>query len=151
MMTMKQILRWLAVLPGAILAGFIILFPVHWVAMFIHYFGNSGDGFITTNDGRSLLSLSAMPLESLERFMDALFVPGTIVAAGSRIAPRFHFVTAVVITLLLAGLLAFLFAQLSSNDSEIVDSPFRIVVTIILWLVGVIVALSFARELDTET
>ena len=135
MITTQQILRWLAVLPGAMLAAIIVLFPVHWAAAYIHCFGDSAGTIITTDNGKGLLS--AMPLESLERFLDALFVPGTIIAAGARIAPRFHFVTAVVLTLLLIGLLSFLFAHLGSTGSHIADSPFRIVVTIILWLASV--------------
>ena len=144
--TSKQVLRWLAVLPGAMLAGIIVLFPVHWAAMFIHYFGGSGDSFITTEDGKGLLQ--AMPLESLERFMDALFVPGAVIAAGARIAPRFHFATAIAATVLLVGALIYLFASLSSGGNRIVDSPFRIVITIILWLASVTYALFYARQLD---
>jgi hypothetical protein len=48
-----------------------------------------------------------MPIESLERFADALFVSGTFIAIGSRIAPRFRLVTAIVLTLLLLGLMSF--------------------------------------------
>ena len=142
----RQILRWLAVLPGAMLAGIIVLFPVHWVAMLIHYFGGSGDSFITTDDGKGLLQ--AIPLESLERFMDALFVPGTVISVGARIAPRFHLATAIAVALLLVGLLTFVFVQLSSSGSHIVDSPFRMVVTAILWLASVTFALFYARDLD---
>ncbi len=128
------------------LAGIIVLFPVHWAAMFIHYFGGSADSFITTEDGKGLLQ--AMPLESLERFMDALFVPGAVIAAGARIAPRFHFATAIAVTVLLVGSLIYLFASLSSSGNRIIDSPFRIVVTIILWLASVTYALFYARQLD---
>jgi ABC-type sugar transport system permease subunit len=28
---LKRILLWIAVIPGAIIAGILILFPVHWV------------------------------------------------------------------------------------------------------------------------
>jgi len=46
------------------------MFPVHWVAMYIHHFGTP-DPMITDEQGRGLLQ--SMPLESLERFGDALF------------------------------------------------------------------------------
>src|SRR5438094_1808208 len=68
--TLKQIFRWLAVVPGALLGAIIVMFPVHWVAMYIHHFGTS-DPMITDEQGRGLLQ--SMPLESLERFGDALF------------------------------------------------------------------------------
>ncbi len=74
MITVKTILRWLAVVPGALLGAVIVMFPVHWVAMYIHHFGTP-DPMITDEQGRGLLQ--SLPLESLERFGDALFVPGT--------------------------------------------------------------------------
>jgi hypothetical protein len=80
MTSIKQILRWLAVLPGAILAGVLVMFPVHWAAMFIHYFGGFSEPFITNEKGEGLLQ--SMPLELLERFGDALFVPGTVIGIG---------------------------------------------------------------------
>ena len=128
------------------MAAIIVMFPIHWAAMFIHYFGGSSDAIITTDDGKGLLQ--AMPLESLERFMDALFVSGIFIAAGARIAPRFHFVTAVAIALPLIGFLSFFFAQPSFFGLRIADSPFILVVRIILCLTSVIFALFYARNLD---
>jgi hypothetical protein len=138
--TTKQILRWLAVLPGAILAGVVVLFPVHWAVMFIHHFGDGSESVITV-DGKGLLQF--MPLESLERFGDALFVPGAIVAISARIAPRFHLGTAIVVTVLLVALMAFLLTQV-----HITDSAFRIVITVVLWIASITVALFHARDLD---
>lgn len=125
--------------------GVIVLFPVHWVAMYIHHFG-AGEPIITTEDGRGLLQ--SIPLESIERFGDALFVPGTIIAVGARIAPRFHFATAIVITALFVGLMCFSLAQVTSMGMHIEDSRFRMVITILLWIVSVAFGLSHARELD---
>jgi len=101
----KRILRWLAVLPSAVLGAIVVMFPVHWVVLMIHYVFDPTSDFATTEDGRGLLQ--AMPIESLERFADALFVSGTFIAIGSRIAPRFRLVTAIVLTLLLLGLMSF--------------------------------------------
>ncbi len=88
MTRLKDILRWLAVLPGAILAAITMMFPMHWAAMFIHHFGGFSGPLITNEEGKGLLQ--SMPLESLERFGDALFVPGTLIAIGALIAPRFR-------------------------------------------------------------
>src|SRR5688572_10507164 len=101
MKTLKQTLRWFAVLPGALLGAIVAMFPVHWVAMFIHHFGTP-DPMITDEQGRGLLQ--SMPLESLERFGYALVVAGTFIGVGAIIAPRFHFATAIALTLLLVGL-----------------------------------------------
>jgi hypothetical protein len=130
---------------GALLGAVIVMFPVHWVAMYIHHFGTP-DPMITDEQGRGLLQ--SMPLESLERFGDALFIFGTLVGVGAFIAPRFHFATAMVLTLLLVGFMSWAFVSASSMGVHIDDSPFRMVVTAILWLVGVASALSYARGLD---
>ena len=126
------------------MAAIIVMFPIHWAAMFIHYYGGS-DAAITV-DGKGLLQ--AMSLESLERFMDGLFICGTFIATGARIAPRFHFVTAVVIALLIISFLTVFFAKPGVFGLRIDDSPFIIVVRIILCLVSVTFALFYARGLD---
>ena len=145
--TLKQIFRWLAVVPGALLGAIIVMFPVHWVAMYLHHFGTP-DPMITDEQGRGLLQ--SMPLESLERFGDALFVAGTLIGVGAFIAPRFHFATAIVLTLLLVGFLSWAFISASSMGMHFDDSPFRMVITAIFWLVSVASALSYARGLDKE-
>jgi hypothetical protein len=145
MTTLKQILRWLAVVPGALLGAIIVMFPIHWVAMYIHHFGTP-DPMITDEQGRGLLQ--SMPLESLERFGDALFVSGTFIAVGAFIAPRFHFGTAIALTLLLAGFMSWVFVSAGSMGIHITDSPFRIVINAVLCLIGVGVALHYAHDLD---
>lgn len=79
-------LRWLAVLPGALLAGMIALFPLHLVLY------NTLSNFVEP--------YPEMP----ERILMPLVVAGVFVYAGSRIAPEFKFETSV----LLFGLWLFL-------------------------------------------
>lgn len=148
MTTLKQVLRWIALAPGALLGAIIVMFPVHWVAMYIHQFG-TGESMITDEQGRGLLQ--SMPLESLERFGDALFVPGALIAAGAFIAPRFHFVTAIVLTILGAGFMSWVFINASSLSIHFDDSYSRLAFTTILWFVSVGFALSYARSLDKES
>ena len=145
MTTLKQSLRWLAVVPGALVGAVLVMFPVHWLAMYIHRFGTS-DPMFTDEQGRGLLQ--SMPLESLERFGDALLVAGTFIAVGAFIAPRFQFATGIVLTLVLVGLISWAFISTGSMGMHIVDSPFRMLVTAIFWLVGVASALSYARGLE---
>ena len=146
MSTTKQISRWLLVLPGAILVGIIVMFPIHWTAMFIQNHGSVIFGMsITKENGESLMSL-----ESIERYMDALFVSGSVVAASARIAPRFHFLTAIVITLCIIGLGAVSCAHLKSSGLRLDDSPFRLAVNFTLCLISVICALFYARDLDAK-
>jgi hypothetical protein len=146
-MTTKQVLRWLAVLPGALLGGVAVMFPVHWIAMYIHHFG-TGESLIETDDGRGLLQ--SLPLESLERFGYALFVPGTIIATGALIAPKFHFVAGIVLTILLVSGMCYLFVKMSSQGAHFTDSTFRIILTCVLWLVSVTFSLFHARKHDKE-
>jgi hypothetical protein len=63
------------------------MFPVHWVVMLIHFFGDSGESFITV-DGKNLLA--AVPFETLEGFGDAFFVPFAFIFRWSDVAPRFN-------------------------------------------------------------
>jgi len=148
MTRLKDILRWLAVLPGAILAAITMMFPMHWAAMFIHHFGGFSGPLITNEEGKGLLQ--SMPLESLERFGDALFVPGTLIAIGALIAPRFRLATAILLTLLLVVLISWAIAQAKSMGMHSVDTPFRLIIIFALWLVSIGSALSYAHVLDKE-
>jgi len=142
-----QFLRWLAVLPGALLAGVIVMFPIHWTAMYIHHFG-AGEPLVTTDDGRGFLQ--SLPTETLERFGYALFLPGTIIYVGACIAPRFHFATALALTAMLLSLVSYLLLHLSSTGLHIADSTFRLVVTAFFWLLSVTYACVHSREFDEE-
>ena len=145
-MTMKQALRWVAVVPGSILGGIAVLFPVHWLAMMFHAYGTPGGSFITTTDGKDWLQ--AVPLESIEGFGDALLVPGTIVAIGARIAPRFHLTTAIVLTLLYVALMTYMWMGLSRFGMYVSDSPLRTAINAALWVVSLVCAILYARDLD---
>jgi hypothetical protein len=149
MTRLKHILRWLAVLPGAILAALIVMFPIHWAALYIHHFGPFSGPLITDEEGKGLFP--SMPLESLERFCDALFVPGTLIAIGALIAPRFRLATAILLTLLLVVLISWAIAQAKSMGMHSVDTPFRMIIIFVLWLVSVGSALSYAHVLEKGT
>lgn len=72
-------LRWLAVLPGALLAGMIAIFPLHLVLY------NTLSNFVEP--------YPEMP----ERILTPLVIAGVFVYAGSRIAPEFKIETSVVL------------------------------------------------------
>lgn len=97
MTTPIQVLRWICVLPGAVLCALLVAFPIHWIVMLIQLFGRSDDSFITI-DGKNLLA--AIPPETLERFGQALFAPFVVVLGGARIAPRYRFRTGIALTVL---------------------------------------------------
>ena len=70
-------LRWLAVLPGALLAGILATFPLHWVLY-------------------QTLSNFVEPYPPLpERVLTPLVIGAVFIWAGSRIAPEYRIETAV--------------------------------------------------------
>ena len=75
---MLEIGRWVAVIPGAILCGFLILFPLHWALYFTLVKG----------------SIVEMPLENMapiERFLSPILSSIIFVYAGAKIAPKKQF------------------------------------------------------------
>jgi NADH:ubiquinone oxidoreductase subunit K len=70
-----EVLRWIAVLPGGILAGLLILFPLHWVLYFTLVRG----------------SVIQMPMEDMapiERFLSPALSAIFFVFGGALIAPK---------------------------------------------------------------
>lgn len=75
-------LRWIAVLPGALLAGFLITFPLH----FILYVAFADGGFLF-----GLIPLPAGSNETLERALYPFAIAITFIIAGYKIAPKHRF------------------------------------------------------------
>ena len=91
----RYILRWVGVLPGALLCVFIVTFPIHWVVMLIQHFGTSFD---TSGRGSPLsfyYYLAMLSPEVLETFGNAFFTPFVLITAGANIAPQFKFPTGI--------------------------------------------------------
>ena len=75
----KYWLRWLAVLPGALLAGILAIFLLHWILY-------------------STLTKFIDPYHELpERLLTPFVMPAVFVWAGSRIAPHHKFKTSIVL------------------------------------------------------
>ena len=82
-------LRWLLVLPAAILGGLLITFPLHWVLMA----SCSGGGTVTLDQGAQ---------DGLERILAFAFTPFGFVLAGAKTAPSQHLRAAAILGVLLA-------------------------------------------------
>lgn len=79
----KYWLRWVAVLPGALIAGFLATFPLHWVLYF------------TLAHGETVSGVNIKPIEyNLSPFVIAI----TFILVGFEIAPVNKFKTSVVFT-----------------------------------------------------
>ena len=93
-----EIGRWVAVVPGGILCGFIVLFPLHWIL------------YCTLVKG----SMVQMPIEDMapiERFLSPILSSIIFVYAGARIAPKKQFTVSIILFVLgiaiRAGMLLF--------------------------------------------
>lgn len=97
----KNLLRWITVLPGAILGGFLASFPLHWILYF------------TLARGEIIFGVNIEPIEyTLYPFAIAI----TFILIGSKIAPNNKFKTSVVLTCL--WMLSFLAIFLFFSDSQ---------------------------------
>lgn len=70
-----EVLRWIAVLPGGILAGILILFPLHWVLYFTLVRG-------------SVIQMPMDDMASIEHFLSPVLSSIFFVFAGALIAPK---------------------------------------------------------------
>ena len=88
-----NLVRWLLVLPAAVVGGLLLSFPLHW--------------FITMNfNSGSTIELAQDAKNTLERALITAVVPFGFVYFGARTAPSHRIWVAIVLTVLLAALLA---------------------------------------------
>ena len=132
---MRYWLRWLAVLPGAILAGTLALFPLHWAL------------YLT-------LIIFVRPYPDLpERVLTPLVIGPVFIWAGSRIAPQYRVETAVGLFGLWMALLVGVVYLTLSDGTFMGRRPYfqgsRIVP--VAALIGGFVGLYIVRKKSTET
>ena len=117
-------LRWVLFAPAGLLAGLLVLFPIHWVVL-LATSGGSDDG--------SGLALSELPPETLERGATALLVPMTIIFVASQVAPTHKTYVAGVLAVgwaLLLGVVLTVAAQSGSYQGSADWAEFVAVVTL---------------------
>ncbi|MFA5049348.1 MAG: hypothetical protein WC516_10055 [Patescibacteria group bacterium] len=84
----KYWLRWLAVLPGALLAGLLATFPLHWILYLVFAHDGTILGFIELPDGVN---------KSIEYMLYPFVVAFTFILVGYKIAPKYKFRTTIVL------------------------------------------------------
>ena len=132
----KDIFRWLAVLPGSIIAGFLITFPLHLLLYLA--FANNGTlfGFIELPSG------SNVPIEyAIYPFVVAI----TFIYTGYKIAPKNKFKTAIILFigyLLTWSIISFV--ALSQNGFQSINMQFSY--RTILALLGATIGLYSAKR-----
>jgi hypothetical protein len=86
---MKNIIRGVALVPGAIIASYLVTFPLHWILYF--KFANNG----------TLLGFIELPSRSdisIEHTIYPFIMAITFILVGKEIAPRHKFKTAVILS-----------------------------------------------------
>lgn len=142
-----SVVRWLAVLPGAVLCAFLVEFPIHWAVMLIGYFGTEHDNNSITYTN----PIAAIPPDVLELFGNAFFTPFVIVSVGARIAPKYKFYTGIALAVLLGvvyGVFSTLVAKDISEGTYTSGRWLRLLITIVLCASGLIMGLRLARKQD---
>jgi len=86
MKKIKYGLRWVFVLPGAIIAGFLSTFPLHWILM-----------LYPTGRENMMIQLSNDTLRTIEYVLFPFIIALTFIFVGYKIAPKYKFKTAIVL------------------------------------------------------
>jgi hypothetical protein len=142
----KEILRWLAVLPGAFICAFLAQLLIHWIV-----FASQHDLTERDNHGNFVIGpLGLIDANVLEQLATAFSTPLLVIWAGAQIAPRWRFQTGIALAVILGivyGIISTIVAR------EIVDGLYtpgrwlRLVLTVILCALGIAVGLVIAHRL----
>jgi len=84
-------LRWVAVLPGALIAGFLATFPLHWLLYLAFAHDGTILGFIELPPGANI---------SIEYALYPFVIAIVFVLVGFEIAPMYKFRTAITLAVL---------------------------------------------------
>ena len=87
----QNLLRWIAVLPGAILGGILATFPLHWILLFLFDGGETDLGslkFFTQILG------GGVSYEVVEQALYPFVIAFVYILAGTEIAPQHKFKSA---------------------------------------------------------
>lgn len=135
----KKIARWAVLLPGAVLAAVLALFPLHWFIMLGSAFGRPAE-----DEGE--LSVWLIPPERLEQFGTALLVPAVIIRAGAWIAPSRKRQAAVILAGLVGAGIAFMYGWVIASPDQRLEGPLVLsILPAVLNLVGIVVGLKWAE------
>ncbi len=84
-------IRWVAVFPGALLAGFLATFPLHWLLYLAFAHNGTILGFIELPEGTNVF---------IERMLYPFVIAFVFIYTGFEIAPRQKFKAAIVLAIL---------------------------------------------------
>jgi len=90
-------LRWVAVLPGTLIAGLLSTFPLHWILYFLFNEEETGLGSV-----KFFIQLFGQGInyKDIEYAIFPFIIAIVFVLVGAEIAPKYKFGTAIVLTVL---------------------------------------------------
>ena len=134
----SNVIRWVLVLPAAVVCAVLVSFPVHWVVLSTFRMG-------------AMIELSDAAAQNVERVAFAFFGPFAFVVAGTKVAPKHPFAVSVVLTciLLLWGVASFVFIAVS--PSVTMKTPVRGSIGVVCALLGLVAALFVARSTSPQS
>lgn len=95
-MNFKFCLRWLAVLPGALITGFLATFPLHWILGVLFALHGRGEEVDIGTPG-FFVDLFKLNADMIEYFLYPAVIAATFIIVGSKIAPKHKIKTAIVL------------------------------------------------------
>lgn len=146
-----ELLRWISVLPGALVAVVVVLFPIHWAVMLIGHLGTSSDDSGSGSPLSLWYYLAKIDPEVLELFGNAIITPIVLISVGARIAPKFKFFTGIALAVVLGvfyGVAATSVADDISDGLYTSERRLRLAITVCLQIGGVFAGLFLARKVE---
>lgn len=131
---LKYYLRWISVLPGALIAGFLSTFLLHWALYF------------TLAHGKIVSGVNIAPIEyTFYPFVIAL----TFIFSGYKIAPKYKLKTAFVLFVIyIITWSTISFIALSKSGFYNIDMQFS--VRTILALLGALIGLYIVKKINVR-
>ena len=147
----NSIFRWIAVLPGAVLAAFAAMFPWHWLVVFL---ANTEFWELGQGSGVGTLVRILEP-ENVERLGYGFIVPSVMIIIAAKIAPRHKLATGRVVALLVVTVLIWVafISEASFIDYFQYASGWDTLYPIVLvglWCSGIYAALRFNKGQFTD-
>lgn len=138
----RVVLRWIAVFPGALLAGFLSTFPLHWVL------------YLTFSHGGNILGFIELPHRvdiPIEYTIFPCIVAITFVLTGFYIAPKYKLQTSIALTSLwiIAFFSLFIIAPMIISEIQL-KLELRGILSIFGALFGLYVAWEESKKLQEK-
>lgn len=95
---LKNYFRWILLLPGALIAGFLATFPLHWILWLLSLIlASNGEPDPLSIRFFIELFIKKIDFGLIEYTLYPSVISATFILAGQKIAPKYKFKTAVVL------------------------------------------------------